>query len=371
MREYVCTLKKTMNLCKKTPLLAATLLPLTAFSQTLVFNTGFDYPNGAPAIDELADDLDGAEGQIGTFSGFLPLGEGGLGGEQVITLRATNEDPPNTYLVADRATADFAFSAVFAAPIEIINANISFQIATSRTGPDHNKDNEIIGFSASGEEVFHLWVSARNDAEPDGLRLGFESSDTEGIQWNIPTSFGADASGDIGFFNGDVEDSTINLPSTFRLALGANGFQINFSSGGLGGSGGDSLGLYQSRNISYNGTGTDLARIEFRGQGGDNNDLRGGFWLDDLTANGVLVPEPPFVLRITDYDFNPETRSSTVRFTSEENIRYRASRSTDLLTWEPISAVMVRVGSETTFVDSNIPADVTKRFYRVEEEVPN
>ena len=83
--------------------------------------------------------------------------------------------------------------------------------------------------------------------------------------------------------------------------------------------------------------------------------------------NGTLVPQAPFVLRITDVNFDPESRDARVTFRSEDDVQYQASRSEDLLTWTPLNVVMARTGSETTFVDGDIPEDMDKRFYRVAE----
>ena len=46
--------------------------------------------------------------------------------------------------------------------------------------------------------------------------------------------------------------------------------------------------------LLYNGTPTDLARIEYRAQGGGSGGVQSGYWLDDLVV--TAIPEPSTIL---------------------------------------------------------------------------
>lgn len=351
----------------------AFVIALPAFGQgTTVFRTGFDYPDGIPTI-EIVEDLNEAEGQIGEFSGFVPAGEGGFSDPYLMSVRESTGFIVETYLLADRATEDFAFSANFTEPLELSGAVVSFEIGTSRISSDHSLDSEIVGFSSDGEEVFHLWVSAKSTDDPDAedeLRMGYEGTDTDGIVWNFPPStgfsFGSNANGDIGFFNGNTADPSVRLPSTYSLFFTPDGFSISFSGGDQGGSNIIDFNIYGTGSLPFNGPGSNLARIEFRGQGGDSNDARGGFWLDNLLASGTPVPEPPAEFEILSIDFDPTSRNGTISFASMPGFDYIISGSNDMQSWTPLDLVQVTVGSVTTAVETDIPEGVLKRFYQVE-----
>ena len=352
-------------------------LPLALFGQnTIVFNTTFDYPDGIPTI-EIVEDLNDAEGQIGEFSGSVPAGEDGFGGSQLLSVRDTSGSTEETYLLADRATEDFAFSANFTEPLELEGAIVAFEIGTSRISSDHRIDNEIVGFSSDGEEVFHLWISAKSTNNPDAadeLRLGYEGIDTDGIVWDLPDRPGisiglgpnSDANGDIGFFNGNTDDPSVRLPSTYALFFTADGFNVIFTGGDEGGSDVILLNRYTSGTLSLNGPGSDLARLEFRGQGGDSNDVQSGFWLDNIIARGTPVPEPIVVPEILSIDFNTISRNGTISFTSMPGFDYIVLGSNDLQSWTLLNVPQVTADSVTTAIESNIPEGTLKRFYQVE-----
>lgn len=123
---------------------------------------------------------------------------------------------------------------------------------------------------------------------------------------------------------------------------------------------------YNSGELPFSGPGSDLARIEFRGQGGDSNDVRGGFWLGNLLARGTPIPAPSVALEILSVDFDPISRNSTIRFTSMPGFDYIVSGSNDLQSWTPLDVFQVTTGSVTTAIETNIPEGVLKRFYQVE-----
>ncbi|YCM46725.1 hypothetical protein V2O64_11905 [Verrucomicrobiaceae bacterium 227] len=342
-------------------LAAAISLPLPIFCQTLVFKTEFDYSGEVPVIGTDAANLNGADGQVGTFSGTVPIGEGGFGGSELITIGRTTGMTVDTYLRADRGVQNFAFSADFTRPVQLEGTTLSFDFATSRTDGAHGKDNQVVGISANGDEVFHLWISAKS-AGADGLRIGYEGAETGGIVWDLPTTLGEDATGDIGFFNGNTDATGVVLPGSIRLTLRNEGFVINFAGGSAGGEGGLTK-LYTSEVLAFKGAGTDLARIEFRGEGGANNNLRGGFWLDDLQVHGAIAPDSTGGPRLIHHSFDPVSRETVIRFQSSVGVPYQPFMSEDLVNWQPLE-VLVADSSETEFIDAGIPLEAPKRFYQ-------
>ena len=139
-----------------------------------------------------------------------------------------------------------------------------------------------------------------------------------------------------------------------------------FTGGDQGGSNVILFNRYNSGELPFSGPGSDLARIEFRGQGGDSNDVRGGFWLGNLLARGTPIPAPSVTLEILSVDFDPISRNSTIRFTSMPGFDYIVSGSNDLQSWTPLDVFQVTTGSVTTAIETNIPEGVLKRFYQVE-----
>lgn len=358
--------------------LTAGFLSLPVFGQnSVVFATEFDYPDGIPTII-IPENLNGADEQIGTFSGTPPT-DASEASRFITVTNTTGARESDTYLLAEGANQDFTILANFTDPLELNGAVFSFDIGTSRISSDHSLDNQIIGFSTDGEEVFHLWVSAKSTNDPtanDELRLGFEEAGTNDILWDLPfgTGFlaGSDENGDIGFFNGDTDDPSVRLPSSFIIFLSDEGFRVQFIGGVAGGNGssGGSLSLYSSGRVPFSGSGTNLARIEFRGMGGDSENTQSGFWLDDIEVRGILVPEPVVELEILDYTFDPVSRNGTIRYASMPGVSYSILGSEDLQTWTPLDLFQVTSGSETTAIDVNIPIEVEQRFYQVEEILP-
>lgn len=92
---------------------------------------------------------------------------------------------------------------------------------------------------------------------------------------------------------------------------------------------------------------------------GSNNDA---FAIDDFTitqiAGGVVV-EPT----ITAFQRDPESGEVTLSWTSEADVLYAVSRSTNLELWDEIEDSLVGEADTTTFLDN--PADDTA-FYRVQ-----
>jgi hypothetical protein len=249
----------------------------------VVFSTTFDYSGGDPIVGTDAGNLNGADGQIGLFSGFIPLGTQREDEELMAIATTSGVAGGDTFLLVDRAEANFAFSANLSSPIEILNSSVSFDYATRRTsGLGQVKDNSIIGFGSDDEELFHVVISANTSETPGVMARVGVMQEGETI-FDLPTAVGEDADSDLIGFNGNT-DSDMNAIGSFILNFDSEAYIIRFDNG---------ANSYITDALAYNGAASDLARIEFRGQGGDTNQARSGFWLDDIMVDGVIVSETP------------------------------------------------------------------------------
>ena len=234
----------------------------------VVFSTGFDYPAGSPTVGLDAANLDGADGQIGAWTGALPAGTNGDGGAEVVTIVTTSgAGGGDQMLRADRGTAPFTLVANLDQSVPLAGSTVSFDYATRRTDGGHAKDNHIVGFDSEGNESFHLIVSAKSDGAGDTGRLGYLSEG--GIQWDLPTVNGADADGDFSYFFGSTDHGAIG---SIALQLSETGFTVQFDNGD---------DAYTTSALAYNGSPMGLSRIEFTGQSPS------GFWLDNILVEGT------------------------------------------------------------------------------------
>jgi hypothetical protein len=230
------------------------------------FYTGFEYAGGAPTVGTDAADLNGADAQAGSFSGTIP--------NSLMSFTTAN----GGNLLSDGhsdgagATADWKFRAMLSTPVELDGATVSFDYGTRRIQANHNKDNFIVGYDLNSNEVFRLVVSADTTTVGSSKRLGYVDA-ADATTWDLPGA--ADADDDVPFAS-----SAVNR--TISLSLSATGFTIALSEAG----GAD---IYTSSEIAFNG-GSDLAYLEFEGQGGGDDTFRSGFYLDDVTV--LLIPPP-------------------------------------------------------------------------------
>ena len=291
-------------------LLGVTIYPATA---QVVFFTGFEYPGGEagePSVDFDAANLNGAIDQIGTFSGDLPFGDGN---------NASSNDPqfmgfgthggPNQnsrVMLGDRPLRDGSFFANLASTIPVDGARVSFELGTRRTngdtapaGSEREKDYEIIGWDSSGNESFHLYISAfSGDSMPgEAERLGVVSGAGSTIDFDLDTVQGDDADGDL---PGDRHRR--GNVAIIDMTLEDDGFFIDFENfrQDPDNNNADISNAYTTAKLPYNGPATELSKIEFTFAGGfevagagdqslDRN-FQGGYALDNIRV--ALVPEP-------------------------------------------------------------------------------
>jgi hypothetical protein len=238
----------------------------------LVFDTGFDYAGGAPSVGIDANNINGADGQVGSWSGNVPLADMGDGGTEAITFVDFSAD---THLRFDRPGSNPAtISADLSRNVDLPGTTVGFQIGTRRTSGSHVKDIHIVGFSSGGLESFHLIAGAVSGGIANEIgRLGFVTDAGATTSWDVPTTIGNDMNGDFGFTTG------IDGVRGIALSLSATGYIIDFTG----------ANSWTSSVIAYNEAAPNLARVEFRLSGG-NTAASSGMLLDDVTVNAI--PEP-------------------------------------------------------------------------------
>lgn len=288
------------------PILAALLLASSSvFAQReTVFFTGFEYGNDE--LDGVLEpaELNGAEDQIGEWSGDeFPEGIGDIAdlgcdlgppcdsvgfrdnpfdGSRLLILDRPNGDPdrPNS-----QPNSDFEGSilANFTTPILLIGAEIEFDLGVFRTAANHNKDFSIVGRDGDGEESFHLRIGTNNTGfERVGVRQG--GSDT--VLWDLPTVIGDDGPADLNNMGAAPNGSFAlgdELPR-ITLKLGADGYTIGLAHDEQNNSA--EANAYVTDTIAYNGAAEEIALIDFGYKASGANGRNAGFALDNILASG-------------------------------------------------------------------------------------
>lgn len=316
---------------------------------TAAFSTGFEYAAGAPVVGTDAANLDGADGQIGSWSGIVPAAIDGVGGTEVFSFQDALGDQ---FLLIDRPADIATFDAVFESPVALENGRVSFDLAHRRTIGNRGKDLEIVGLDSLGQESFHLVVSGHANGGTSS-RLGVRTLETgDEPLFDLPTVTGEDGSGDLPFFSG-VEENGFGSVS---IVLEDDGYVLTLSRGGV---------LYVTEKLVFNGAAVDLSRIRFIVPGSPSDGgLRGGLWLNDVKVNGVATAPAVQSLTIISVDFDQVQRDTTIRFGSTPGASYAVNYSNDLINWFEIADGHPSGGAETEFVDSAIPTTEVKRFYQ-------
>lgn len=282
-----------MNMYKTIPMLAAAALLsggslLTA--QDTVFSTGFEYAD-PPVVFEPSE-LNGAEGQIGEWSGDeFPLGQGDIlfEGDAVGILPSPYG---GTLMLFDRPSGDLdtaedvtgSYFADFAMPVGLLGAEVSFAVGTRRTQGNNEKDYDIIGRDSNGVETFHLRVGTNNNG---GERLGVVSDDGATLVFDLPTTIGEDQGGDLdntGGFNLENGPGFGAEIANVIVRLGEEGFVIDFSYPEEATS--PNANAYRTGLLPYNGDGVDLAQLEFTYEGSTANGRNSGYVLDNIQVTG-------------------------------------------------------------------------------------
>ena len=242
-----------------------------------VFRTEFEYAGGEPLVDLDAAALNGADGQIGTFSGTLPEGAGGQF-EPFLMGFEENPDDFTRLLWVDRAIDDGSFFANLSSEIFVNGATFSLNVGTRRTNNNnHNKDYDVIGRGSAGDESFHLRISGAGEIVDESERLGVVTDDGFEVIYDLPTVDGESADQDLDNLGGPPFDA--GEIGIVDLNLGADGYVINFE---------NAVNLYTTEPIPYNGPATTLSQIEFTFAGGDANGQRSGHVLDNLLVEGTV-----------------------------------------------------------------------------------
>ena len=252
-----------------TGIAAATLMLAASTSQAAVFFETFDYP-APPVVGTDAANLNGSNFQEGAWSGTLPPGQSSPAAPELI-------DQQQGSIHIDRATADAFIRGNFARPLPQEGTQINYDFALSRTIGDHDKDVELVGLDAGGNEAFRLVMSADNNGAGDVRRIGYYADGTPTITWDLPGAAepnGYIAGGTGGAYNPNFGSISVNLTPA--------GFTIGYNR----------ATSFVSSVIPYREAAGDLTAIEFHFQGSTNNNDNSGFFLDNIYAGAKQVPEP-------------------------------------------------------------------------------
>ena len=258
-------------------------------AQTVVFQSGFEYVV-EPVVGTDAANLNGAIDQIGAFSGTLPTAAGSFDPD----LMGFRDHPgPNNLtrvLQIDRPNASGSFFANFEQAIALDQAEVSFEVGTRRTSGEFGdaKDYDIIGLDAAGNKSFHVRISADSGDASIGRRerVAIVTDDGANVVYDLPTVVGEDRDEDVESI-GNLRD--LGEIALIQLSLQPDGYVLDFENfipdGGV-----RPANAYTTDVLPYNGTASQLSRIEFtfKGDAADNS-FRGGHVLDNLFASGNVV----------------------------------------------------------------------------------
>lgn len=316
------------------------------------FSTGFEYIDGAPIVGTDAANLNGADDQIGRWSGTVPTAIDSVGGTEFLSFGDSFGDQ---FLAADRPGEPASFDAKFSNPVTLEYGRVSFEVGIGRTIGTQEKDLQIVGLDSLGEEAFHLVLSARTNTTTRG-RIGvLTTDDPENVLFDLPTAIGEDSPGALTFFNGGQANATANV----AITLAEDGYVLTFSKEEV---------IYVTQKLAFNGAPLDLTSIRFIVPGSpDNGNVRGGLWLNDIEARGIITTPASDTLEVRTIDFNGVDQSTTIRFASKPNLTYTVEYSTDLSNWVELTDGLMSEGTETEFIETDIPTTELKRFYRFTE----
>ena len=245
----------------------------------VVFNTGFEYGGGEPVVNLDAAAINGADGQVGTFSGTIPVGEGsGHGGTNTVSFQNGRVD---RVMMIDRANTAGTMTMTMSSGVELDGATVAFEVGSRRTqNSTHNKDYQFVGLDSSGVTNFHVQISTRNDGAT-AKKVAVVSNVTT-VTYDLPTVSGADATDDMPNVGNPAFTDADH--SRITLMLTTNGYVIGFHR--------TDARIYTTTTLHYNGSATNLASIEIRYNGGGTS-VSSGFFVDNIHVEGSLPPGPP------------------------------------------------------------------------------
>ena len=319
---------------------------------TAVFSTGFEYAAGAPVVGTDAANLDGADGQIGNWSGTVPESINGTGGTELFTFQDVFGDQ---YLLADIPGDIANFSAVFASPVSLDSARVRFDLAVRRTTGNFQRNLVIVGLDSQGNEAFHLVVSAISGG-PNAGRIGIRTLNDDGtVLFDLPTAIGEDGPGALPFFSGNQA----NAVGSVSIAVEEDQYTITLANNGVD---------YVTEPLAFNGNPLDLASVRFTVPGSpDTVASRGGLWLNDIDVRGIATAPAADAPVINFIVFDRASGEALINFQSQPGASYTIEESSDLATWNILDANFESEGTETEFIDSSIPPADLRRFYRLFE----
>ncbi|MCA9249187.1 MAG: PEP-CTERM sorting domain-containing protein [Planctomycetales bacterium] len=246
-----------------------------AGSLKTAFYTDFTY-TVAPTVGLDAANMNGANGQIGLWSGTIPVSDTGDADPELITFPLHAGSGSNVMLNDRPASGTGTITANLSSAIKLQDSSVSFDFGLRRSVSGHTKDIAIVGFDSFGTEAFHVVMSADTSGGGDSRRVGAVTNAGATTTWDLPGA--ADADNDLAGSSTNPELSSVTLDLTDL------GYTIGYSRGGI---------AYTTSLIAFNESPLDLARIDFIGNGGGTG-VSSGFFLDNFSV--VAVPEPSTAL---------------------------------------------------------------------------
>ncbi len=222
-------------------LIAAT--PLKA--STVVFQTGFQYET-PPTVGTDAANLNGATGQVGTWSGTVPDGSMTF----PATLYAAGALRFDTSTGGTGVSHSYRATTTAVAPLT--GSTVAFDFAFHRTQFNNNaKDFQLIGFDASNNQIFNITASAQADAGASGGTIDNDRrwfATTNGTTALFAAPNVQDLPGASDSFNDILQQGNLG---TMTLTLEAAGYTMNWMRNKTVGEGGGVID-WTTDAIAYN-----------------------------------------------------------------------------------------------------------------------
>ncbi|MEM0964898.1 MAG: sulfatase-like hydrolase/transferase [Verrucomicrobiota bacterium] len=261
-----------------------------------LFYADFEYASGSPTVGTNAANIgNGMSGLVGSFSGSLPTAatSGGGQGQFQPELIGFVEGSGDTSLFLDRPdenqpNATGSFSANLSSVRNLDGLVVSFDLATRRGTNSGDGSYRIVGYDSSGNESFHLFVSADKLNNPGSRnRMGVVYDGGTGPEYDLVTEFGGTGTP----LDDDLfQTANVGSQAGIQLTLGASSYALDFD-GAF-----NSNNQFTASSIPYNGTASQLARIEF------SFEASTGYQLDNIlvtNTNPGPLPTPDSPINLT------------------------------------------------------------------------